>query len=234
MIRRFTKYLCEVTGIPDYWVKATVFEFRMTLIRGYSLLPFQHYRLNRIYSKKVPINLIFGCGGTAYESWLGVDCFFSGNVDFVLDLRRKLPFNTASVDLCYSEHFVEHLSQKELLLHLSEIFRILKPGGRYRMVVPAALRFVERYAADDSAFFLLAFPWAQRPMEAVRDIIYFAGDHKNVLDFKELEYLAKRVGFGVAKESAANCSVIESLRIDKSNPQRIAESFYVELIKDSG
>jgi predicted SAM-dependent methyltransferase len=120
-----------------------------------------------------------------------------------------------------------------MLLHLTEIYRILKPGGRYRVVAPAALRFVERYVADDHEFFSLAFPWAQRPMEAVRDIIYFAGDHKNVLDFRELDFLAKAAGFSASKESSANSSEIESLRIDKSDPQRIAESLYVEMIKEA-
>lgn len=233
MIRRLAKSLCEITGIPDYWFKSTIAEIRMALVRLYSLLPFQRHKLRRLYSNNEPIKLIFGCGDTSYRDWLGVDCFFSDKVEFVLDLRRKLPFESGSVDLCYSEHFIEHLWQKELMTHLSEVFRILKPGGRYRVVVPAALRFVERYAANDSAFFALAFPWAQRPMDAVRDIIYFAGDHRNVFDFDELAYLAKQVGFSIIRESSVNNSDIPQLRIDKGDDQRAAESLYVEMIKGS-
>lgn len=231
MIRRLAKSFCEITGIPDYWLKSTIAEIRMVFVRLYSLLPFQRRKIRRMYSNAKPINLIFGCGDTSYKDWLGVDCFFSGKVEFVLDLRRNLPFNSCSVDLCYSEHFIEHLWPKEAANHLSEVFRILKPGGRYRIVVPAALRFVERYLAHDNAFFALAFPWAQRPMEAVRDIVYFAGDHRNLFDSDELTYLAKQAGFSIVKESSANNSEIPQLRIDKGDKQRVAESFYIELIK---
>lgn len=225
------KAFCEISGIPDYWVKSTLSEIRMSFVRLYSLLPIHALKIKRLHSRKEPLNLIFGCGDTSYKGWVGVDCFFADNVDVVLDLRRKLPFKTGSVDLCYSEHFLEHLWQKEVMNHLSEVFRILKPGGRYRLVVPAAFRFIEKYKANDADFFALAFPWAQRPMDAVRDIVYFAGDHRNLFDFDELEYLGKKVGFEIVMQSTANGSEIEVMRIDKSNPQRVAESLYVEMIK---
>ena len=231
MIRRLVKFLCTLTGFPDYWIKSTLLEIRMAFVRLYSLMPFQRYKLKRLYFNKKSINIIFGCGDTSYDDWHGVDCFFSKKVEFVLDLRRKLPLKSSSVDLCYSEHFIEHLWQPELMTHLSEVFRILKPGGRYRVVVPAALRFVERYNANDSAFFALAFPWANRPMDAVRDIVYFAGDHRNLFDYIELEYLGKKVGFSQVKESSVNGSDIPKLRIDKGEAQRAAESLYVEMIK---
>lgn len=233
MMKQFAKSLCEATGIPDYWIKSTISEVHMLMVRLYSILPFQRIKIKRMHSKSMPINLIFGCGNTSYKNWIGVDCFFSDNVEFVLDLRRKLPFDSCSVDLCYSEHFIEHLWQKELTNHLSEVFRILKPGGRYRVVVPATLRFIERYTAKDEAFFALAFPWAQRPMDAVRDIVYFAGDHRNLFDFEELSYLAKQAGFTIARESSANNSEIEQMWIDRGGEQRVAESLYVEMIKDN-
>jgi len=232
MIRKVVKALCEITGIPNYWIKSTIIEIRMSFIRMYTLLPFQRRKLRQMYLNGKPINLVFGCGNTAYRGWFGVDCFFSDCVEYVLDLRRKLPYKSNSVDLCYSEHFIEHLWPNELVNHLNEVFRILKPGGRYRVVVPSALRFVDRYVAGDEAFFALAFPWAQRPMGAIHDIIYFAGDHKNIFDFKELKYLATQVGFTEVVESSCNSSELEIMHIDISDPQRVAESLYVEMIKN--
>lgn len=231
MIRQFAKSLCEITGVPNYWFMGTMAETRMLFVRVYSLLPFQYFRMKHLYSTGQPINLIFGCGDTSYSDWVGIDCFFSNNVSFVLDLRRKLPFKDQSVGLCYSEHFIEHLWQKELIRHLDEVFRVLEPGGRYRVVVPAAFRFIDRYIADDKEFFSLAFPWADRPMDAVRDILYFAGDHRNVFDINELRYLGEHAGFVSVLESSANASEIELLQIDTSEPQRVAESLYVEMIK---
>ena len=232
MTRQAAKKFCEITGIPNYLVRATASEVRMIFIRLYTLLPFQDYKIKRISSDNKQVNIVFGCGGTSYSEWVGVDCFFSKDVDLVLDLRRKLPFRNESVGLCYSEHFIEHLCQNEVIQHLNEVFRILKPGGRYRVVVPAAFRFIDRYNADDKAFFALAFPWADRPMDAVRDILYFAGDHKNVYDHRELNHLGVQAGFDCVLESSANKSEIEILQIDRSEDQRVAESLYVEMIKN--
>lgn len=231
MFRKLAKSFCEICGIPDYYLKSSFNEIRMSLIRLYTVLPFQKSKIKRLYSDGQQINIIFGCGDTKYDRWTGVDCFFAENVECVLDLRRRLPFKEDSIDLCYSEHFIEHLWNKELIAHLNEVYRILKPGGRYRIVAPAGFRFIEKYLSEDGEFFSLAFPWADRPMDALRDIIYFAGDHKNIFDINELEYIGEQAGFEFVLESAANESEIDLLNIDKAEPQRVAESLYVEMLK---
>lgn len=231
MLKRLAKSFCAVTGIPSYWIKTVAYEGWMFFVRLYGIMPFQALKLKKTFANAQSVNLIFGCGNTSHLRWLGVDCFFARNVDFVLDLRRKFPFRSGSVDLCHSEHFLEHLRPEEARVHLAEVFRVLKPGGRYRIVVPAAFRFIERYEAKDRDFFELAFPWVERPMDAIRDIVYFSGDHKNIFDFAELEYLGKRAGFMCVKECAANISEIKDLCIDNGDPQRVAESLYVEMVK---
>ena len=145
----------------------------------------------------------------------------------------RFPFPDGSVDLAHSEHFLEHLDRREGEQHLSEVHRILKPGGRYRVVVPAGIRFIERYLAGDDEFFTKAFPWADRPMQAVHDILYFAGAHKNVFDRAELQHLGARAGFEAVIETEANQSDIPALNIDVPDSQRVAESLYVEFIKSS-
>lgn len=62
-----------------------------------------------------------------------------------LDLRyqygdaRALAFPEASFDYVLSEHFVEHLSTPDLLQHLAEVRRVLKPRGEYLIVTPSRL-----------------------------------------------------------------------------------------------
>ena len=73
MIRQATKRLCEITGIPNYLVRATASEVRMIFIRLYTLLPFQDYKIKRISSDNKQVNIVFGCGGTSYSEWVGVD-----------------------------------------------------------------------------------------------------------------------------------------------------------------
>ena len=47
---------------------------------------------------------------------------------------RSLPFLDASVGLMYSEHFLEHVRTPSAAL--SEIYRVLRPGGRFIFVTP--------------------------------------------------------------------------------------------------
>lgn len=225
----FKKLSCK-TGIPIYFLRQIQFELRMMVVRFCGLLPTRYLKLKQLHKEK-ELKLHFGCGKTRYLGWVNIDSFFAKHVDLVLDLRRLLPFKNESVAFCYSEHFFEHFYPEEGRKHLLEVYRVLKPGGIYRLVVPAGIRFVEKYLNSDQDFFKLAFPWEERPMDAVYNILNWNGEHKNIFDFSQLEYLGKQAGFVQVRESQVNDSDIAVLRIDKSDPQRVAESLYVEMIK---
>jgi ubiquinone/menaquinone biosynthesis C-methylase UbiE len=62
----------------------------------------------------------------------------------VHDLRKGIPFDAESVDAVYHSHFLEHLDRPNARLFLSEVHRVLKPGGIQRIVVPD----LERLCAD--------------------------------------------------------------------------------------
>jgi predicted SAM-dependent methyltransferase len=199
-------------------------------VRTWRHTPMARTRIRRILAQKV-IRLNFGCGATCYEGWSGIDQFFAPHVDLTIDLRRPLPFPNDSVDCCYSEHFLEHLYPDEGQRHLNEVHRVLKPRGRYRVVVPDVLKFAKSYLSRDVDFFRRAFPWAQRPMQALYCVANWEGRHRNILDYEELKYMGQIAGFGAINESRANESDLPDFRIDKADPQRIEESLYVEFIK---
>ena len=232
-LREAAKRACDWAGIPRYWVTGNLAELRLLWVRVSGLLPQRRRKIARIL-RQHEVKLLLGCGETRYPDWVGIDCFFGPAVDLPLDLRRPLPFPTGSVDLCYSEHFLEHLYPDEGLAHLVEVRRILKPGGRYRIVVPDAIAFVSHYLAGDSEFFSLAAPSVNRPMEAIYQAVNWGGAHRNVLDFSELEHMAIQAGFVRAEPSSANASTDSRLRIDRMEPHRVAESLYVELCKVDG
>ena len=52
------------------------------------------------------------------------------------DLSKGIPFASDSVDTVYHSHVMEHLDRPVALQFLSEILRVLKPGGICRIVVP--------------------------------------------------------------------------------------------------
>lgn len=224
------KRFFDWTGIPLYWLKQDIDEFQATFIRIWRHSPAMRARIRRILANKI-VRLNFGCGETRYNGWYGVDRTFARNVDLTMDLRRPLPFPTGSVDWCYSEHFLEHLHPDEGQRHLNEVFRVLKPRGRYRVVVPDFLKFARAYVSGDAAFIREAFPWAQRPIQALYCIANWHGDHRNILDYEELQRMGRIAGFTAIHESRASQSDVVDLRIDKTDPQRVAESLYVEFTK---
>ncbi len=83
--------------------------------------------------QKIVIEL--GCGPSKKPGSIGIDSLPVNNVDIVIDLEGGLPFiPDNSVDEVYSSHFLEHIKNIDALLN--EIYRILKPGGIHKAVVP--------------------------------------------------------------------------------------------------
>lgn len=54
----------------------------------------------------------------------------------VHNLARGLPFEDNSIDAIYHSHLLEHLDRDIARVLLIEIYRVLKPGGVVRVVVP--------------------------------------------------------------------------------------------------
>lgn len=69
---------------------------------------------------------------------------FNSNIQF-RELTKPLPFNDNSVDYVYSSHFLEHTSFEEAQKILAEIYRVLKPNGVARIVVPDLKWHIQQY-----------------------------------------------------------------------------------------
>lgn len=52
------------------------------------------------------------------------------------DLSRGIPFPDNSVDVIFHSNMLEHLDREVASIFLAEAFRVLKPGGIHRIVVP--------------------------------------------------------------------------------------------------
>lgn len=64
------------------------------------------------------------------------------------DASRRLPYRDRSVDKVYTSHFLEHIPLKRGLRVLRECYRVLKPGGVIRIVVPDLLYYARKYVED--------------------------------------------------------------------------------------
>jgi len=77
-----------------------------------------------------------GCGAVFHSDWINLDVEPVSSEVRRLDARRPLPFADGSVDAVYHSHVLEHLSAAEAAGFLAECWRVLRPGGAVRVVVP--------------------------------------------------------------------------------------------------
>jgi len=76
------------------------------------------------------------CGASYVDGWVNLDYLPSSPAVTKANLLESLPLKSASVDILYSSHFVEHIPRQRLNLFLMECYRVLKPGGGIRLVLP--------------------------------------------------------------------------------------------------
>ena len=91
---------------------------------------------NRLPALK-PNKLNLGCGKFRIEGHIGIDIKDHGQ-EVVWDLRNGIPFPDESVDDVYSCHFLEHLTDEEVIPLKAEIRRVLKKGDRWLSQTPKA------------------------------------------------------------------------------------------------
>lgn len=96
--------------------------------------------LSKLTNRRPPLPrrdlLNLGCGSQIHEDWLNVDLSADDPRVFAHDLREPLPFADASFSAVYHSHVLEHLPRRDAPRFLAECFRLVKPGGILRVVVP--------------------------------------------------------------------------------------------------
>ncbi|MBA3480342.1 MAG: methyltransferase domain-containing protein, partial [Pirellulales bacterium] len=80
--------------------------------------------------------LNIGCGACRHADWVNLDLNPNSPDVIALDATKGLPFESNTVDVCYSSHVLEHLSREEATSFIGEQRRVLKKGGVIRVVVP--------------------------------------------------------------------------------------------------
>jgi SAM-dependent methyltransferase len=102
--------------------------------------------------------LNFGCGATFHEDWDNIDLVSFAPAVRAHDIRKNLPYVDEYFDACYSSHTIEHMKKHEAISVIDECYRILKPQGIIRIVVPdlesqvrAYLNVLDRVTAGDKS-----------------------------------------------------------------------------------
>jgi SAM-dependent methyltransferase len=82
------------------------------------------------------MKLNFGCGNRFSEQWVNVDFNTKHPAVQRCNLLKPWPFSDSSFDVAYSSHVLEHFSKSAGTFLVRECHRILKQGGRVRIVLP--------------------------------------------------------------------------------------------------
>jgi SAM-dependent methyltransferase len=116
----------------------------------------------------------YGCGFCSPEGWLNFDASptlrlqkipvvgmlapikFPSSVRYG-DIRKGLPVDDASAQAVYCSHVLEHLALNDLRMALKNTFRVLKPGGIFRLVLPDLKILARQYVESSEPGAALVF-----------------------------------------------------------------------------
>ena len=82
--------------------------------------------------------------GKLLSKVMGLKEYNTSNLVY-MNLNNQWSYKDNSVDIVYSSHLFEHLTLKSANLYLSEAYRVLKPEGVLRIVVPDLYKICRKY-----------------------------------------------------------------------------------------
>lgn len=93
-----------------------------------------------ISSSIVPQGLCLnlGCGYRKLEGFINIDNRMEVEPDFIFDVLNRLPYDDNSVDAIRADDFLEHIPIGKTVDVVTEIWRVLKPGGLFESLTPDA------------------------------------------------------------------------------------------------
>ena len=99
------------------------------------------------YAKEVSglKKLNLGCGNRYHTAWTNIDFKPADGKVLAHNLLQGIPFNSESFDVIYHSHLLEHFPKADAPKFLKECFRVLKPGGIIRVVVPDLEQIAKYY-----------------------------------------------------------------------------------------
>ena len=180
-----------------------LFDFKLQLKKLLNI----HYRflrkskIKKYYKSNDQIKIHFGGGKDKLKGFLNTDII--GKIP--INIGKKLPFPSDSVDLIYSCHVIEHLYYKQFQTFLKESFRILKNGGKHIIMTPSLTRLIDAlyYNKELKPILLkghekLAGVELDPALFLNRMMNTYYG-HKFLHDFESINRIAKIVGYSEIK-----------------------------------
>jgi SAM-dependent methyltransferase len=154
-----------------------------------------------VATRSTPLKLQLGCGLNLLPGWINTDSQPVATADY-LDFTRPFPFAANAFDAVFCEHTIEHIEKSEALKMIAEVFRVLKPGGWFRVVTPSLENF-SRLALEpqsSTAQTYLSFHRrytgdAQGTIADAINRIFYAHGHRHIYALGEPALVLQQAGF---------------------------------------
>lgn len=207
-------------------------------------------------------NCQFGCGMMMANGYLNVDFLdymFNGEIKtgmvyhvpakgdrcfFVkLDVAEGVPFPDEQFSHVYHSHFLEHINNVQGFGFLQHCYRILKPGGRMRILVPDLEYWSDAYLNNREPFLhWYRDTWLKDPVFYKTKAQIFMGalhnhGHQMGYDFETLTHILSHIGFEkivktpyaqsnfpeISYLEAPDARSYESVCVECAKPQKIVD-----------
>lgn len=200
-----------------------------------ALLRNRSFHMNRSEIKQREY-LDIGCGPNTHEHYVNLDYSWHPGIDVCWDVKKGIPLESETLQGIFTEHCLEHLPLESADFVLSECWRVLRPGGNIRIVVPDGELYLTRYTDIIRGRSNAEIPYMENdgyqglysPVMSVNRIFRTSG-HQFIYDFDTLRLLLEKNGFeGIMRESVGS-GRDPRLLIDTEH--RSVESLYAEASK---
>jgi len=178
------------------WKKAV----RIHILSKFKALTAGH-EIQRYLASHAHPRINVGCGSNLIKDWLNVDLYPHFGATRV-DGASAWPFADGTFQACLCEHMIEHVPKRIGAELVSEVFRVLRPGGVLRVVTPD-LGFFARCVQQPDPQVLQLYSTAVQNLlgrdtmsvcDLVNEVFYNHG-HRYIYSVDELATVLTRAGF---------------------------------------
>jgi len=172
-----------------------------------------------------------GCGNNTGPDFVNLDYFWNPGIDVCWDITTKaLPFGNDRFKGIYTEHCLEHIGLEDCERNIQEFHRILKPGGRVRIIVPDGEMLFEIYheRRNGGDRRMPHEDGYSSMMQSINGVFRNHG-HQFIYDFETMRLLLERNGFKNVEKLAYQKG--HDPRLIRDTETRSRESLYVEAVK---